>query len=282
MRKNSMRSIILMIGIVAFAWANAAWAANLAYDDASDPAYSGGWTNGSNGGYGFDAWIMGIDGTSAGFFIGDSTLNGDGVDDGNLHGVSADGDINSGVSSSVAWGLFAYNTSGWSRAVALRPFTGGPLSPGQTFSVDFDHGYVATGGLVAVGFLDASDEVVLAVIFYGGTTFYTYGEYDGVTNNFYSTGLGHGDEGVNLTVTMTGPTTYQAALTRFDGANVSWSGAFSAPPVAFGAEANMAGPDSGFYFFINSMSIVPEPSAIALGALGAIGVSIRAIRRRFG
>jgi hypothetical protein len=88
--------------ISALALASATWAANLASDDASDPAYSGGWTNGSNGGTGFGAWQLSTFGTPAGHFIGNSTNNADGADDGLYNGTAGDSDINTGAIAPVA------------------------------------------------------------------------------------------------------------------------------------------------------------------------------------
>src|ERR1043166_4251580 len=70
-------------------------------DDASSSAYSGGWTNGSNGGTTFQAWSLTPtnSGSGQGFFVGSSTGNGGG-DSGN------DGDINV---SSKAWGFYSNN-----------------------------------------------------------------------------------------------------------------------------------------------------------------------------
>jgi hypothetical protein len=53
-----------------------------------------------------------------------------------------------------------------------------------------------------------------------------------------------------------------------------------AAPEAFLAQTIQAGSGSAFDLFINSMEIVPEPSTIALGALGVAGVALRALRRR--
>jgi hypothetical protein len=90
-----MKTIIAIIDT--FTLANAAWAANLAADDASDPAYNSGWLNGSNGGYGFSAWQLSVSHLfDVGHLIGDSTTNADGSDDGNVNGVAGDRDINTG------------------------------------------------------------------------------------------------------------------------------------------------------------------------------------------
>lgn len=96
----------------------------------------------------------------------------------------------------------------------------------------------------------------------------------------FSTGMGFGDEGFTLTITMTGPTSYSASLDRFDGSNVVWSGTLFAAPEAFGVQNYSAGPNPSDHLFINSMSIVPEPSVLALAAIGILGVAFRHICRR--
>jgi hypothetical protein len=258
--------------IITFALANDAWAANLAADDASDPAYNSGWLNGSNGGYGFGAWQLSAIGV-AGHLIGDSTTNADGSDDGNVNGVAGDRDINTGSPATKAWGMFADLDDS---ATAIRPFTGGALNFGQTFSINFDNGFVRFGGRVAVSLLDSSSNPVFSVFFDGGTTHYQYSDSSGTT----TTSIGYGDEGLRLEVTMTGPTNYTAKLTRFDSTNQTWSGAMTAAPEAFRAQFLSAGFPLANRFYINSMAIVPEPTTIALGAVGALGVALCLLRRR--
>jgi hypothetical protein len=269
-----MNKIIAIIG--ALALANATWAANPASDDASDPAYGAGWLNGSNGGTGFGPWQLSTFGTIAGHFIGHSTQNADGLDDGNVNGTANDNDITTftGPGQPVAWGMYA--DVGGNQAQAIRPFTGGPLTSGQIFSINFDNGYIEPGGRIIVGLLDSGNTPVFQVLFTGGSANYDYIDGSGL----FTTGMGYGDEGLNLTVQMTGATSYQATLSRFDGAVANWSGTMNAAPEAFGAVSINVGQGFPHDFFINSMSIVPEPSTIALGALGVAGVALRALRRR--
>jgi hypothetical protein len=268
--------------ISALALASATWAANLASDDASDPAYSGGWTNGSNGGTGFGAWQLLTVGTMSGHFIGDSTKNADGADDGNVNGKAKDNDINTftGSGQPVAWGMYASEIgfgSATNSATAIRPFTGGPLNSGQTFSIDFDNGYVnGKVGQIRLSLLDGNFNPVFSIFFIGGPSNYGYSDAFGSAN----TTIDYGDEGLRLEVTMTGPTNYLAKLTRFDGQSQTWTGSMSAAPEAFQAQTIWAGSGPSFDLFINSMAIVPEPSTITLGALGTLGVALRAFRRR--
>jgi hypothetical protein len=170
-----MIHIIVVIGAIALA--NAGRAANLASDDASDPAYSGVWTNGSNGGVGFGAWQLFITGY-AGHLIQDSTKNGDGQDDGVSNGIAGDGDINTGSPAKLAWGMSAIPGSS---ATAIRPFTGGALDLGQTFSLNCDNGSVQDGGRVIVSLLDSSSNPVFSFFFDGGATHYQYSNSSGTT-----------------------------------------------------------------------------------------------------
>jgi hypothetical protein len=58
-----MKKIFFFLLLAALARQSSA--ANLAFDDASDPVYTNGWFSGSNGGYGFGAWQLVISGTFA-------------------------------------------------------------------------------------------------------------------------------------------------------------------------------------------------------------------------
>jgi hypothetical protein len=266
-----MKKFIAIIGMLAWTQ-HVAWSANPAYDDAADPAYGSGWLNGSNGGFGFGAWHLTNFGINSFHFIGDSTFNGDSLDDGNVGGAAGDGDINVSLANPVAWGLFG---GFGSIAQAYRMFTGGPLSIGEVFSVYFDNENQFMG-VAGVALIDAFSNSVMQVAYFGGLT-NAYMYLDASTSGFITTGLDYGDEGLRLDVSMIGVTNYQATLTRLDGTSVSWSGAMDAAPEGFVAwTANAFGDKT----FINRMSIVPEPPALALGALGAIGLALRAIRRR--
>ncbi|MCS6772325.1 MAG: hypothetical protein NZ740_09930 [Kiritimatiellae bacterium] len=275
MKKIPFISSLLLL----WTMATVAHAANLAADDASDPAYSGGWGVGLNGGYGFGAWILvppqptNAMSSSHGFYIGSSTANADGWDDASINGLHGDLDIDTGASSPAAWGMYA-NT--FLSAFAIRPFTGGPLSSGQTFSVDFDNGYIQSGGEVSLGFLDADSNFVFRVYFTGGLTNYYSQDYFGILD----TGLDYGDEGLNLTVVMTSATNYLATITRRDSSAAVFGGSMSGLPVAFGAVNQNAGEGTRYDFFINSMSIVPEPSVVSMIAIGLSGLAVRILMRR--
>ena len=119
-------------------------AAVIASDNAAN--YSGSWSVGSNGGTGFGVWAFASAGTSfSGRYIG---ATGQG---------------------STSFGLYADNTGG-SIYTADRPFTGGALAIGQTFSIDLGHtAFVSAGGNIGINFLAGSTPVFTVKSVYAGT-----------------------------------------------------------------------------------------------------------------
>ena len=263
-----------------------AFAANYAYDNASAHAYDDGWQNGDNGGYGWGAWTLSGSGTH-GHFIGTSTQNGNGSDDGTVGGVASDSDINTTLgpdpdqsgdpdpnsTSARAWGMYANNGS---VANAYRSFTGGALSVGQTVAIDFDNGYLDNSYSVGVGLLNASGNTLWEVFFTGGQSNYRYQDGSGFNN----TTISYGDEGVALDFTLTSSSGYQMTLTRLDGTTQTITGSLisNADQAISQVRLFNAGAGSGTSkdAFFNSISIVPEPSAALLGSLGALAL----LRRR--
>ncbi len=269
MKISALRLLALSIGyLVLGSLRVAAWTAT---DSASDPAYSGGWTNGSNGGSGFDGWQL--DPTpptnSYGHFIGSSINNGNGLDDGVTGGVASDGDIDS--AGSAAWGIYANN--GYV-ALGVRMFAGGNfLGAGQTFSADLDNGWIVDGAQVTLALLSISQSPMLQLFFIGGTNEYQYTDATGT----YYTGIPFSDEGLNFAVTMTGPLAYTATLTLRNGTTTNWSGSVNQQLYGFGVQNNNAGGTVGgsaYDVFINNISVVPEPSTLALGALGLLALTV--------
>lgn len=104
-------------------------AGSYASDSAVDPAYSGGWTNGSNGGVGFGPWILTGSAGHFGWFIGSSTNNAF---------VTAPG-IDVGGES---WGVFADSSSD---TAEYRTFAGNSLAVGQSLLLDMDNGLIDAG-----------------------------------------------------------------------------------------------------------------------------------------
>ena len=277
-------AVALSLGATAFASAPAA-------DNASSYAYNpGNWPNGSNGGFGFAPWVLSVSvGGAGGHFIWKSTANADGLDDGIVGGVAGDGDIDTTIGPSPdvptwppanvtvprSWGM--WNAGGVTDAI--RPFTGGPLAIGQTFSVDFDNGWVNTGQTVGIGLQNAAGLNLWEVYFVGGGNVYVNNDAAGPVN----TTVGYGDEGLHVDFTLTGPAAYTMTLTRRDGVNQTIAGGLMNPQgdqniVQFRA-FNSGGPGGDPYnFYVNSLQIIPEPSTFGLVSLGLLGAL--ALRRR--
>jgi len=103
-----MRAATLLAGVAFLAPPAGAQTTN-AFDAASDPAYTGGFNSGANGGFGFGAWNI--------------TVNGNGGEY-----VTA----NPAGPSGASFGI--WNTGANGSTVAIRPFST-PLSAGQTFTI---------------------------------------------------------------------------------------------------------------------------------------------------
>ncbi|MCS6770830.1 MAG: hypothetical protein NZ740_02250 [Kiritimatiellae bacterium] len=247
-------------------------AANLAYDDASDPAYSGGWTNGANGGYGFAPWVIPYAGTNTLTFVQSSTVNGDGDS-------NADGDIDT---AGVAWGLASELGL---FMVAYRPFTGGPLQPGQSLNVAFDTGFddpsEETGQGIGLG-NSALDEYYF--VFYRASNSLTY-LFSDALNDGSDTGIPVSDEGGQFTFSMVGPTNYLATVTMIGGGTYSWSGSLSNAPESFLVGrtfgTNFSSSAESYRIFINRLEIVPEAHTSVLCVAGALAAIMMKRLTRF-
>jgi len=147
-----------LIGLSLFTGASSA--ALIASDNASDPAYVGGWNTGTNGGSGWGGgWVfrnggnveqVSPGGSFFGRFIGDSRGNNNPAGAGG--DSNADGDIN--TPTNRAWALYAKTAN---EIYAVRPFSGA-LTVGQTVSFAFDNGNVDSTRVLGVRLLaNASD-----------------------------------------------------------------------------------------------------------------------------
>jgi len=268
---------------------DASFGANLAADTASDVAYNGpadtplgdSWATGDNGGNGFTAWTL-IPATGD-FSIGLSAGNGDGGG-----GIDID-TLHLGVNDTRSWRI----TSNDGLAEASRGFTGGDLSIGQTFNLGFDQGVVDTNPGFADG--DGVGKVGFALRS-GGITRFEFFNLGGAGSNRYTVNAATGggntslgsftDEGMTTAFTLTGPDSYSFSVTFLDtGAVETFSGnllntggldnvllsVFNTTP-----GVGLSNPTSDVFY--NSMSIVPEPSSLAMLLTGGVFL----LRRRRG
>ncbi len=228
-----MKKIALALVAVSLA-ATGAFAALPGTDNASN--YGGSWINGTNGGTAgtFNPWDLTNNGGGGfeGYFLGDSTLG--------------SGNINTG---GVSFGIFA-NPAG-AFADAVRSF-GSTLSVGQTFSLD-----------LAVNFRNGNKGFSL---FDGATEIFNLNVgADDYTINGLSIGAPYSSTAIfSLSFTQTTLTAgtysvfYNGNSTFY---NLGYTG------VASGFKLYNSGTDGGANennLYFNNLSIVPEPSSLAL------------------
>ncbi len=296
----------MMIGLLL--GATSAFASLLAFDNPSAWDYNDGWQTGDNGGYGFGKWSLGLtnpaQGGQNGHFMGDSTLNGDALDNGIVNGLPNDGDVNTmmgpvpdwsalspappllpNVSVPRAWGMYA--NSGQT-ADAIRPFTGS-LAVGQTVICNLDNGWIQGGSTVGVGLQNAAGQNLWELFFTGGNPSYTVNDAGGAI----LTPVPFGDEGLNIAFTLVAPNAYQLTMTQFNGNTFGWGGLLMAPPI--GAQTidqfrffNFnAGGGGSFDAYLGGrggaepgapvagLQIIPEPATLGLVGLAALSVLMR-------
>ena len=199
-----------------------------ARDNAADAAYAGGWATNSNGGFGFNPWIIAPSpgAGSAGFFLATNPPN---------------TDLNAIASQGRAWGMYANDTPGGGvQQVALhRYFTQTNLLAGQHFGMAMEHGGIAAlNGSVAVTLLATPtfsnpQGEVFAFGFQGGESSYFINGYDGVSHP----GIPFTDGGVRCDfklLTTNSPCLYALTIeTRGpNGAVYRFCGRVENPPIA--------------------------------------------------
>ena len=187
---------------------------NLAEDDASQEAYNGGFDSGKSGGSGFGEWKMTSDGNDdqrhAGFYVATPENNPD------LTGIAHNG---------KAWGVFA-NGTGFEQAVAYRALSA-PLVVGDSFSFMLENGPFekkfetddpSTGSVgLTLRTGNASDtpadynkEAVFEFGAYEGKP--NYQIYDGAGEDQTDSGIPLNENGVSVTVTITGEDSYDLEI----------------------------------------------------------------------
>lgn len=247
----------------------------VAFDSATDPAYSSGWVAGQNAGYGFGAWSFnGTDPTPPGTYQGMSSTSALGT----------------------AWTLLA-NSSSTGLANAGRSIIGG-LTPGETFQTVIQNPINNAGTSTYRGFdilfTSATDNNIggdntaalrLSVFDYFNSAM-NWNVTDASSHpNSTLSGIKTGASGMILDLTVQTATTYTLTLAPESSPTTPYLsvGGTLASPIDYvdfrdynTASSGLS--DTADNFSISSMEIVPEPSSLALGVLGAI--SFMLIRRR--
>jgi hypothetical protein len=259
--------------------------AQIAADNASNPAYSDGWQVGDNGGFGFGPWDMvGTENTSV------------------QHSLDSTSPHNQ---LGLAWTLFNADAppgpgTGTDVSQAGRSIVGG-LQPGQRLSVlvdnpterQFFRGYTVrlnTGGGNTV---------------YAGTprSRLAIGVFDYFSNGaWFATGTGGNptlfdtdtDQGLQIDVTLTSVDTFNLVMTPLDNPGLAYSksGTLEASGPIDWIEFELFNTDSDFFptpsdppqaatdFYIRSIEIVPEPSAMLGVLIGGLALATRRRRHR--
>jgi hypothetical protein len=225
-----------------------------ALDNAADPAYSGGWTNGSNGGTGFNPWILtgsGVLGSHTnGYFIGSSTNNASGA----APSIDVDG---------KSWGIYA-NSNNFT--AAYRGFSNGSLLVGQSLLIDMDNGYVDTGdsdgfvlrnGNVTGSYTNYNTGARFEFLYLGGDSSNSYKVVD--AGGLQNVGVPFTGTGLLLTFTLTGTNTYTLlAVNNATGATNTFNGTLGGSNTvdSIALYNRNAGSGSPYNAFFNSLQII--------------------------
>ena len=231
----------------------------LASDNSSN--YSGGWTDGSNGGFGFTPWQITVDNNPPTYFAGNF------IGDPNFGGVTGMG--------TQAFGLYA-NPDGTAATVTVRRGFSA-LNVGETFSVQWGVNWDSGAGNKGLNiFADAVELININMgAFPGNITFNGSLAINGETGfgtDPMTWSFTHITPG-NLLVTSTGRTAGSGVVFTTNIAVAAAPNAFS-----FYTTAMQSGDQRQSYF--NNPTVVPEPSTYALLTLGALALGGYAARRR--
>lgn len=200
-----------------------------AADAGSQAAYNDGWQNGDNGGSGFGPWRF-------------ANTSGDGNQNGQFKAESSA--VNIGL---PAWGLYANSGN---TANARRPLPAA-LGVGQALRVRMDNGFLNNGAGTGVALQNAASNTLWEFFFNGGDQNYSI--------SGGSTDIGWTPGGLDIELTMSGPTSWISRITPLGGSTRTNAGNFSALPdmsaTLFRAWNYNAGGGSDFDFFINGLQV---------------------------
>ncbi len=207
-------------------------------DSASHPVYSSGWSDGQNGGFGFEPWDITVYGNNGGHFRGSSDIG------------------------NQSWGLWA--NSGQqniddSTVVAVRPLTQS-LAPSNTFLVKFQNKWIMDNKSVGIGLQNADGEYLIEFMFIGGDQTYTINDRQVGRDS----GISYTGQGLHLAIDLIDADTYRL---RTGAHTVTGELAHRADMriSEFRAWNFSAGPGPNYDFFINDLAVT-NPSLAAVTA----------------
>ncbi len=263
-------SLVAAIGVTC-TLAPRVFAANAAFDNAADPAYTNSLGNnfsGLNGGTGFAAWVLSPANftPSNGWYTGSSTINAGGS--GGIDTIDVAGHR-------VAWG--GYANSG-ATSTAVRAFTGSFLSVGQTFRIDTDNGYVESNDEVGVALQNLSGQTLVRVFAMGYAS--SYIQVEDASGASGLPGSAYTPNGLFLEITLGAGNTYTARITPYDHSYppTSFSGSLINQPggegiaqamlFLYNPAANNSGPNWDAFF--NNMAIFAQ-APFGVTAVNVVG-----------
>lgn len=227
-----------------------------AFDYASN--YANGWTNNSNGGYGFEAWtITRSGGGSRNVFIGNP----------NAAGITGFG--------TNAFSMFANPTGTTALVLADRGFSS-QLGVGHTFSLEWAVNLDAGGGQKGFSLYSGGA---------GSTLLLDIGHTNAgaITLNNQDTGITYDTGPMTWSFTMLNVNELFVSATGRDGStNVVFSTTLSVAeaPDSFRLYAGaMGGETARQPYYNNFMIVVPEPGTAALMLIAMAGAAVRRRRR---
>lgn len=248
-----MKRIILTLMIVVFAVSLASAADNFSYTATAAPGAAPDGVDQNNNAV--DVWtIIATPGGTNG--TGDNGADGSGVYFGN-----PDGGGGIGGSSENSWQMYSYQNDGTGlggSVDATNQFAGGPLTVGQTVSIQFVMRATdpATGGrppgTVGVSLLNGNNTAVEFFIYGGGPGGYFYTDA-GVTNASAGPMTYQYQSAFTISFTITGPNTYSAIA-----GSDSWTGTFNGSISGIDVFNHAGGNASDVGF--NNLSVAPELS----------------------
>ena len=279
------------------------YGAAVAFDSAADPAYNlqpgeaSGWLQLSNGGYGFGPWVPASGNpmaTNPAGMIGSSTTNGSGD-------LDNDGDINTPRNASGrAWGFNVPAASGNASGIITNPRTGarrmlqGQLTVGQTFSVDFDNGFLANPVINGMHYPGEALWTIENSASLDGFDFIARADLPDYQFGGMDTGVPLTTEGVHCEFTFMGqnpplelPIPWELKITPLPPGGQThvitglWTTDIRFLPDRFDFVDDAAGGDPANSVYINNLSVtnVPEPGGCG-PALVASALLLRRWRRR--
>ena len=223
------------------------------------------WSTGTNGGTGFGAWDLTSNSGSAndGYFLGDST--------------QGSGSVNTGGQS---FAVFAHDST---FANASRSFVG-TLTLGQTFSIQLAVNF--RNGDKGLNLLNSGGQVFNFDVGQSGTGTDGY-YYDVGTNAAVSTGFAYyADSVFTLAYTQQSATAGMFTISRTsatggaaatNSVNVPLTTSGISSFTLYNSNTSDSSNQNNLYF--NNLMVVPEPSAIALIAVGLTGLVVSRRRR---